>query len=148
MITYKQGNLFDFKMQTLVITVNTVGVMGKGIALECKTRFPEIFNEYKELCERKEIVVGQAWSLWNVDDSGYGFLLFPTKKHWRNPSKLIWIEEGLNDFVYKYSSWAIESIAFPALGCGNGGLDFKTQVQPLMEKYLGNLPIEIEVYLP
>ncbi|KKM65984.1 hypothetical protein LCGC14_1485760 [marine sediment metagenome] len=144
MITYKTGDLFESKMQTLVITVNCVGVMGKGIALECKKRWPHIYEEYRQLCKAGKIKPGECWSL----GENNRILAFATKDNWRFSSELPWIEKGLKDFAMCYAYWGIHKIVFPALGCGNGGLDFVTQVKPLMEKYLRDLPIEIEIYEP
>lgn len=148
MITYKSGDLFESEMQTLVITVNCVGVMGKGIALGAKKRWPAMFREYRDLCKYEMIKVGECWGLPYYRGDDKLILLFPTKDHWRFPSELPWIEDGLSDFIESRDWWEITSIAFPALGCGNGGLDFVTQVQPLMEEYLKDLPIEIEIYKP
>jgi O-acetyl-ADP-ribose deacetylase (regulator of RNase III) len=144
MITYVSGNLFDSPAQVLVNTVNTVGVMGKGIAKEFKQIYPEIFAEYQELCERGEFTIG---TLWLYQTSHKWILNFPTKEHWRQPSQVEYVEAGLQKFVSSYATRGIHSIAFPALGCGNGELDFDSQVRPLMEDYLSDLPIEIFIYL-
>ncbi len=143
MILYVKGNLFYSPAQVLVNTVNTVGVMGKGVALEFKRLFPEMFNEYRELCENGKFKVGM---LWLYKSPNKWVLNFPTKKHWRNPSRVEYIESGLKKFVNTYEQMGIQSIAFPPLGCGNGQLDFKTQVEPLMKKYLRNLPIEVFIH--
>ena len=143
MINYVSGNLFDSPAQVFVNAVNTVGVMGKGIAKEFKERYPEMFHRYQALCESGEISIGKLW-LYKTPDKW--ILNFPTKKHWRQPSRLEYIEAGLARFVESYSDYGIYSIAFPALGCGHGGLDFDSQVRPLMEKYLSDLPIDIFVY--
>lgn len=143
MILYVQGNLFQSPAQTLVNTVNTVGVMGKGVALEFKQLFPAMAAQYRELCERGQFNVGQ---LWLYKSPQKWVLNFPTKKHWRQPSQAAYIEAGLQKFVEVYSQWGIHSIAFPPLGCGNGQLDFETQVRPLMERYLKPLPIDVFIY--
>lgn len=144
MILYVQGDLFQSPAQVLVNTVNTVGVMGKGVALQFKRHFPDMFAEYRELCEKGDFSVG---SLWLYKTPNKWVLNFPTKKHWRQPSRIEYVESGMKEFVETYSSMGIHSIAFPALGCGNGQLDFPTQVQPLMEKYLQPLPIEVFIYV-
>jgi O-acetyl-ADP-ribose deacetylase (regulator of RNase III) len=144
MILYVKGNLFQSPAQVLVNTVNTVGVMGMGIALDFKRLFPEMYREYRDLCERGQFKVGMLW-LYNRDPNKW-VLNFPTKKHWRSPSRVEYVEAGLRKFVDSYADLGIHSIAFPALGCGNGQLDFETQVQPLMEKYLRKLPIEVFVH--
>ncbi len=143
MILYVQGNLFQSPAQTLVNTVNTVGVMGKGVALEFKRLFPEMYTEYRALCESGQFKIGQ---LWLYKSPQKWVLNFPTKEHWRAPSKLEYVEAGLKKFVQVYSDLGIHSIAFPPLGCGNGQLDFTTQVRPLMEHYLKNLPIDVFIY--
>jgi len=143
MILYVDGNLFQSPAQVLVNTVNTVGVMGKGIALEFKRLFPEMYEQYRILCEQKQFKIGM---LWLYKSSNKWVLNFPTKTHWRYPSKIEYVESGLKKFVSSYEDLGIYSIAFPALGCGNGQLDFETQVQPLMERYLRNLPIEVFIY--
>ena len=143
MITYVKGNLFESPAQVLVNTVNTVGVMGKGVALEFKRLFPEMFQEYQELCEQKLLDIGTL----HLYRTPHKFVLnFPTKTTWRKPSKLAYIEAGLAAFVRIYPKEGIESVAFPPLGCGNGELDFNSQVKPLMQKYLRPLPIPIFVY--
>lgn len=144
MITYVVGDLFHSPAKVLVNTVNIVGVMGKGIAKDFKTIFPEMFHEYQRLCERKRIAIGKLF-LWRGPHKWV--LNFPTKKHWRYPSKPEYIEAGLKAFAAGYARHAITSIAFPQLGCGHGELDWETQVQPLVEKHLGKLPIEIFIHL-
>lgn len=143
MITYPNGSIFQSPAQTLVNPVNTVGVMGKGIAYEFKQIYPEMFERYHDLCKQGQFNIGDLW-LYKSPDKW--ILNLPTKKHWRNPSKIEYIEAGLKKFQEKYAEYGIQSIAFPALGCGSGKLDFKTQVQPLMEKYLKELPIDIFIY--
>lgn len=138
-----KGDIFQSPAQVLVNAVNTVGVMGKGIAFEYKRLFPEMFVEYRKLCEDGKFHVGTLW-LYKTENKWV--LNFPTKQHWRQPSRIEYIETGLKKFVDSYSRMGIHSIAFPPLGCGNGQLDFKTEVQPLMEKYLRNLPIEVFIY--
>jgi len=143
MILYVQGNLFESPAQTLVNTVNTVGVMGKGVALEFKRLFPEMYAQYRTLCEKKQFRIGQ---LWLYKSPQKWVINFPTKEHWRSPSRLEYVEAGLKKFVQIYSSLGIHSIAFPPLGCGNGQLDFYTQVRPLMERHLKSLPIDVFIY--
>ncbi len=143
MLTYLKGNLLTSPAQVLVNTVNTVGVMGKGIALEFKNRYPEMFKLYQRECDNKNIDVGNLL-LWKDEEKW--ILLFPTKKHWRSPSKTDYIEKGLDKFVKSYEALGIESVAFPRLGCGNGGLDWN-DVKPIMEYYLKQLPIHIYIYI-
>jgi O-acetyl-ADP-ribose deacetylase (regulator of RNase III)/uncharacterized protein YwgA len=139
------GDLFSSKMQTLVNTINCVGVMGKGVALEFKKRFPSLFDHYAARCARKEVRLGEPYLFVGTD--GRQVLNFPTKGHWRSPSRLTDIESGLDHFVKHYAEWGIESIAFPPLGCGNGGLEW-SEVGPLIYGKLHRLPISIEVYAP
>lgn len=143
MLTYIKGDLFSSPAQVLVNTVNTVGVMGKGIALEFKNKYPEMFNVYQKECDNKNLDIGKLL-LWKDEDKWV--LLFPTKKHWRSPSKIDYIKEGLEKFVKTYEKLSIESIAFPRLGCGNGGLNWD-DVKPIMEYYLKSLPINIYIYV-
>lgn len=143
MIHYVSGNIFDSPAQTLVNPVNTVGVMGKGLALEFKKRYPKMFEEYKKQCRDGWLYVG-SFMLWRAKD--HFVLNFPTKKHWKDPSSLIYVEAGLLSLTNEYESYGISSIAFPRLGCGNGGLDWKT-VKPVMELYLQELPIDVYIYI-
>lgn len=143
MIHYVSGNIFDSPAQTLVNPVNTVGVMGKGLALEFRRRYPNMFDEYKNQCRDEWLHVGDLM-LWRAKD--HFVLNFPTKKHWKDPSSLIYVEAGLLSFVNKYESYGVSSIAFPKLGCGNGGLDWKA-VKPVMERYLQELPIDVYIYI-
>jgi len=144
MLTYVIGNLFESPAQVIVNTVNTVGVMGKGIAKDFKTIYPDMFKEYQKHCETGQLTIGKLW----LYKTPFKWILnFPTKTTWKQPSKVEYIEEGLKAFARGYYAKKITSIAFPALGCGNGELNWETQVRPLMEKYLKPLPIEIFLYL-
>jgi O-acetyl-ADP-ribose deacetylase (regulator of RNase III) len=142
MLVYRRTSLLESSAQTLVNTVNCVGVMGKGIAKEFRQREPEMFEAYKKICEDGKLQPGKLW-LWRGVDQWT--LNFPTKVHWRNPSKLEWVEAGLKKFVSGYDKLGIKDISFPRLGCGNGGLDWD-DVRPLMEKYLGSLKIPVFVH--
>ena len=144
MITYVVGNLFASPAKVLVNTVNTVGAMGKGIALDFKRVYPEMFEKYQYFCENGMFEIGK---LWLYKTSHKWILNFPTKKHWRHKSKPEYIEAGLRKFVDTYDSKGIVSISFPLLGCGNGELDWSDTVQPLMEEYLGALPIDVYIHL-
>ena len=144
MITYVVCDLFASPAQTLVNTVNTVGVMGKGIAKDFKAIYPEMFARYQELCERGQFRTGQ---LWPYRTSNKLVLNFPTKQHWRNPSRVEYIEAGLQAFTTNYHKYGVTSISFPLLGCGNGELDWEYQVRPVMERYLGKLPIDVYIHL-
>lgn len=143
MLTYLKGDLLSSPAQVQVNTVNVVGVMGKGIALQFKNKYPEMFSAYQRMCENHILDTGKLY-LWKSPEKWV--LMFPTKKHWRNPSKIEYIESGLKKFVDNYEQLGIESIAFPRLGCGNGNLDWDI-VKPLMEKYLKPLPITVYIYV-
>jgi len=148
MITYKKGNIFDAKVEALVNTVNTVGVMGKGIALQFKFAFPENYKAYKEAASRNEIVTGKVQIVPVNDINGVKYIInFPTKAHWRNPSKVQWIKDGLIDLKRQVQEFGIHSIAIPPLGCGNGGLNWDN-VRPLIDTSLADLEIDITVYEP
>ena len=120
-ITIVRGNIFNTKAQTIVNTVNCVGVMGKGIALVFKLRYPFMFDIYKGFCKSKHIGIGKLW-LYKGEPGEPWVLNFPTKFHWKYPSKIEYIELGLEKFVASYKEKGITSIAFPMLGTNNGGL--------------------------
>jgi O-acetyl-ADP-ribose deacetylase (regulator of RNase III) len=143
-ITYVEESLFSSPAQTLVNTVNTVGVMGKGLARTFKTIYPEMFADYARRCETGELTIGRLL-LYRTPHKWA--LNFPTKRHWRQPSRLEDIEAGLQTFRDTYAEHGITSIAFPQLGCGNGGLDWEEQVRPLMERYLSQLLLEVYIYI-
>ena len=144
MITYVDFSLFDSPCKVLVNTVNTVGVMGKGIAKEFKDIYPDMFSKYQSLCERGQIDIGD---LWIYTTPHKRVLNFPTKKHWRSPSKPEYVEAGLQKFARIYQEAGMAYVSFPMLGCGNGELDWEDQVKPLMERYLRPLPIEIFIHM-
>ena len=144
MLTYVTINLFKSPAQTLVNTVNTVGVMGKGIAKTFKQLYPEMYQEYRQLCQDKKIAIGKLYIYRTPNKI---VVNFPTKKHWRNRSKVEYIEAGLEEFVNVHGEYGISSVSFPQLGCGNGELDWEQQVKPVMEHYLKNLPIPVYIHL-
>jgi O-acetyl-ADP-ribose deacetylase (regulator of RNase III) len=123
MIRYVTGDLFSANAEALVNAVNTVGVMGKGVALAFRQRFPENFRAYVDACSRGEVEVGRMFVM---DRGGFQrprwIINFPTKQHWRHPSRLEWIVEGLDDLRRVIVANDIRTIAIPALGAGNGGL--------------------------
>ena len=143
MLRYVDSPLFESPARVLVNAVNTVGVMGKGVALEFKKRFPEMYRLYRGHCKAGRLRVGQLWLYRTL---GRWILNFPTKAHWRSPSKTAYIRAGLEKFVARYQDRGIDSVSFPLLGCGNGRLDFDTQVRPLMEEYLRALPIPVYIH--
>jgi uncharacterized protein YwgA/O-acetyl-ADP-ribose deacetylase (regulator of RNase III) len=139
------GDLLESDAQTLVNTVNTVGVMGKGIALEFKRRFPDMFEDYVKKCDRNQVKLGEPYP-YNLDD-GRIILNFPTKEHWRSASRLDAIVKGLKILRARYRDWGITSIAVPPLGCGNGQLEWRV-VGPTLHRYLSKLDIPVELYAP
>ena len=150
MITFIEGNLLKAETEALVNTVNTIGVMGKGIALMFKEAFPENFRAYAAACKEQEIKVGHIFATERKDLVGgpKWIINFPTKKHWRNPSKIEWIKDGLQDLARFIREHKIKSIALPPLGSGNGGLEWK-HVRSVIETTLGSLQdVEVVVYEP
>lgn len=150
MITFTQGNLLEANAEALVNTVNIVGVMGKGIALMFKEAFPENLKAYEAACKRKEVEIGRMFVTERRDLVGgpRWIINFPTKKHWRNPSKIAWIIAGLEDFKCVVEEKGIKSVALPPLGSGNGGLDW-AEVRGLIEDALGGMPdVNFIVYEP
>jgi O-acetyl-ADP-ribose deacetylase (regulator of RNase III) len=144
MIKYFKGTVFNVKTHALVNAVNCVGVMGAGIALEFKLRYPEMFKDYSKKCHDKKIITGQVD--YYINNDGRIIVNFPTKSHFKYPSKLIWIEQGLQDFVDTYKKFGITSVAFPKLGINNGGLNWDN-VKLIMEKYLSRLDIDVYICL-
>ena len=149
MIVYKNGNLLEAPAEALVNAVNTVGVMGKGIALQFKQRFPQNMQEYAQACKAREVVVGRMFVTETGELLGPRWLVnFPTKQHWRNPSKIEWLIEGLVDLRRFIVVNNVNSIAIPALGAGNGGLNWEV-VRFQIESALGDLEqVEILVFEP
>jgi O-acetyl-ADP-ribose deacetylase (regulator of RNase III) len=143
-ITFVKGNLLDSKAQTLVNTVNCVGVMGKGIAKDFKKKYPAMFKDYQQRCKNHQIELGKPYLYRMLDKQ---IVNFPTKGDWRNPSDLDQIKTGLKYLAEHAAAWGITSLALPHLGCGNGGLNWE-DVWPLVEKHLGPLGISIEIYAP
>lgn len=144
MVTLRNGSIFDSRAQVLVNTVNTVGVMGAGLALTFKMMFPKMFKQYKEFCKQRLFNVGQLWLYTN--SNRWSVLNFPTKKHWKDYSEIEYIHWGLRNFCKTWQERGIASIAFPMLGCKNGGLKVE-DVLPVMREYLDPLPIPIEIWI-
>lgn len=142
MIEYTDTTVFNVDTQTIVNTVNCMGVMGAGLALEFKLRFPAMYEDYVKRCKQKDVKIGKPY-LYREYHSPW-ILNFPTKYHWRYPSKMTWIEQGLEYFVSNYKRGGITSIAFPKLGSSHGGLDWK-HVKTVMEKYLRK--VDIQTYI-
>jgi O-acetyl-ADP-ribose deacetylase (regulator of RNase III) len=149
MIRYTQGNLLEAEVEAVVNTVNTVGVMGKGIALMFKETFPENNKLYAAACKAKEVRVGHMFVTERHELMGPRWIVnFPTKQHWRHPARLAWVVDGLNDLRSIIHEKAIKSIAVPPLGCGNGGLEWSV-VRAAITAALGDVEgVDIIVYEP
>lgn len=139
------GDLFTSKAQTLVNTVNCVGIMGKGIALQFKNHFPEMFRDYEERCKRKEVRLGLPYLYATMLPPHV--LNFPTKDHWRSVTNLAALERGLEYLLAHYREWGITSIAVPPLGCGEGQLEWRV-VGSTLYRYLSRMDIPVELYAP
>lgn len=139
------GDMFEAPAQTLVNTVNCVGVMGKGVALEFKKRFPAMYEDYVERCERGEVKLGRPYLYRNPEPPHV--LNFPTKGHWRSVARLKDIVAGLEYLEAHYREWGITSLAVPPLGCGQGALDWHT-VGPTLYERLSRLDIPVALYAP
>ncbi len=149
MIELKRGDILQAEAEALVNTVNCVGVMGRGIALQFKKEYPENFEEYKSVCDRKDLYPGKMLvvNLNRLHNPRY-VINFPTKRHWKGKSRIEDIESGLDALVEEIRQRKIQSIAIPPLGCGLGGLDWN-QVRPLIEKAFAELSgVEILLYEP
>ena len=149
MLTLTRGNLLQSKAEALVNTVNTVGVMGKGLALQFKKAFPDNFHAFENACKEGVVQPGRVFVFEPNQLSGPKYIInFPTKRHWRDRARIDDLAAGLNDLVGKIESLGIRSIAVPPLGCGNGGLSWKT-VYPLIEEALGTLEeVDVQLFEP
>jgi O-acetyl-ADP-ribose deacetylase (regulator of RNase III)/uncharacterized protein YwgA len=140
-----KGDLFESKAQTLVNTVNCVGVMGKGLALEFKKRYPGMYQDYVKRCRREQVKLGVPYLFRGLELPQ--ILNFPTKGHWRSVSRLEDIIRGLDYLERHYKEWGITSLAVPSLGCQQGQLDWRS-VLPVLYRYLSSLEIPVEIYVP
>lgn len=149
MVHYKRGNLLDAQTEALVNTVNEVGVMGKGVALMFRESFPERSKAYQAAAKAGVVRVGRIFVTEGDSLIEPKYILhFPTKKHWRHPSRIEWIREGLNDLVRVIRERRIQSVALPPLGCGNGGLDWEV-VRREIEAALDAIPdVDVLLYEP
>lgn len=137
-----QGNLFRSTCQTLVNTINCVGVMGAGLAFECRLRYPQMYQRYLALCQHGRLDVGM---LWLCKSTSPWILSFPTKRHWKYPTKPEYLHQGLQKFMATYQERGITSVAFPLLGAQNGGLT-ADQSLGLMTSYLDRCSVPVEIY--
>ena len=142
-IPTNQTDIFSVGATTIVVSVNTIGTMGKGLALEVARRYPTVEKEYKRLCAARRITTegGLGWA----SSDGINFCLFPTKRHWSKPSQIDWIANGLR--ALHTDLLPSEIVAVPALGCGLGGLPWD-QVRPTIHHYLNPLPNTVFVFGP
>lgn len=150
MIELTKGNLLEAPAEALVNTVNTVGIMGLGIARQFKRAYPAMFRDYKRSCKAGEVKLGkvQVFDLGGLAGGPRWIINFPTKRHWRSDSRMEDIEAGLKDLVATIRKLRIRKIAIPPLGCGNGGLDWN-EVRPRIEAALAEVPeVEALVYAP
>jgi len=145
MVKVLMGDILKSKTQTLVNTVNCVGIMGKGIALEFKEQFPDMFDDYVARCNRKEFRLGKPYLYKRLTPPW--ILNFPTKGHWRSVSRIEHIVKGLKYLFQHYKEWGITSLAVPPLGCGQGQLEWKI-VGPTLYRSLNQLDIPVELYAP
>ena len=139
------GDLFKSEAQTFINAVNCVGIMGKGIALEFKNHFPDMYEDYVFRCLRKEVRLGKPYLFRTMIPPQ--IINFPTKDHWKSLSRVEDIERGLKHLLEHYKQWGVLSLALPALGCGNGQLKWQV-VEPLIHKYVQQMDISVEVYTP
>lgn len=151
MITYKEGNLLEAGTEGLVNTVNCVGIMGKGIALQFRQAFPNNYKQYERACRTGLVRLGQMFvvPVPMAEDATPRYIInFPTKQHWKNKSKLVDIQSGLISLVDEVKHLELQSVAVPPLGCGNGGLDWN-EVRPLIEQAASEVPnVNMLVYQP
>jgi len=147
MIEQGTGNLLTADVDALVNTVNTEGVMGKGIALQFKKAFPEAFTSYERACRNSEVQTGEMHVVKRLV-SPYYIINFPTKRHWRQPSRLEYVRSGLEDLTRQIRELKIQSIAIPPLGCGNGGLNW-SDVRVLIEQAFADMAdVRVVVFEP
>lgn len=146
MIEFKNGNIFNTECEVIVNTINCVGFMGAGIAYEFKLKFPDMYDKYKEFCDDGSIDIGKLWIYKTNKQVGFKKVLnFPTKKHYKFPSKIEYLRLGLDKFIRSYKSLNIKSIAFPLLGADKGGLD-QDLVIKVMKEYLEKVDILVEIW--
>jgi len=149
MISYRTGNIILDDSEAIVNTVNCVGVMGKGLALQFKKAFSGNFKKYKSACDRKEVKIGEMFITEQGDMFNRKFIInFPTKDHWKGKSKYEYIESGLDDLAIKIQEYGIKSIAIPPLGAGLGGLDWETVKSMIIDKLGSIQDVSINIYEP
>lgn len=137
-----QGDIFQSQCQTLVNPINCVGVMGAGLALEYRKRYPQMYERYQAFCRQGDLKIGK---LWIYKSSDRWILNFPTKNHWQYPSKIAYLQVGLEKFINTYQQRKITSIAFPLLGASCGRINPATSLE-VMQNYLEQCYIPVEIY--
>ena len=149
MLHFVHGDIFNSPAHTLVNPVNCVGVMGKGLALKFKKRFPNEFIAYKKLCDDHSLTPQRWFYITNGNDKGKEIIAAPTKRHWIDNSNLKDLNIVLQRIALECINHAdiVKSIAIPKLGCGCGGLDWESQVRPLVQRYFDIPEIKIDVYV-
>jgi O-acetyl-ADP-ribose deacetylase (regulator of RNase III) len=147
-VRFVHGDILEAQTEALVNTVNTVGVMGKGVALAFKRRFPDNYEFYRQACERGEVQIGRMLVFETGRLQPRYIINFPTKRHWRERSELVYIEQGLRDLVRKVRDLDIRSVAVPALGCGNGGLDWKEVRRLIIKAFEPLKDVKVLVFEP
>lgn len=149
MIRFVRGNILEADTEAVVNTVNTVGVMGKGIALQFKDAFPDNFKAYEAACKAQEVRIGRMFVTLNSDLTNPKWIVnFPTKKHWRNPTKIEWVVDGLEDLKHFIQTEDVRSIAIPPLGCGNGGLQWRRVRSEIIAAMSDLEGVDVVVYEP
>lgn len=148
MIELKQGNLLEENAEALVNTVNCVGVMGKGIALQFKQAYPNVFKAYKKACDAKEVQPGQMFTVETGQLFPRYIINFPTKRHWRGKSKIEDIDTGLAALVAEVKHLGIRSLAIPPLGCGNGGLDWPNVKTKIIAAFQDLSDVQVVLFEP
>lgn len=140
------GNVLNTNIQTTTCPVNTVGVMGAGLALAMRTRIPGLMDFYKHHCKDATLTVGKT-IVYKVPDKDQQVLLLPTKMHWKDDSEIEYIESALEYLAENYEVLGITELALPAIGCGLGKLDYTNEVRPLIEKHLGDIDLPVHILL-
>lgn len=142
----RHDNILDTELQALVCPVNTVFTMGKGLALQFKNRWPELDQAHKKACH-EDVFYKPGFAVVDVE-GGKKVVFIATKRHWRNPSQLHWVDHGLMSLAEHYPDYGIQSLAIPALGCGEGRLHWQ-EVRPLIVEHFGEMnPLSVGIYCP
>lgn len=142
--TEDKGDIFKSSCQTLVCPVNTVGVMGAGLALAFRKRVPGLYTAYQEACRNGELTTSKVW-IYKDPRVPFHVLCFASKEHWRNPSKREYVENSLKDLAERHEELGITSLAIPPVGCGLGQMDYIKCVKPLLMQYLDPLEIPVDI---